>query len=248
MITIREKSRLQETKSPQRRTEPTTLHQAGQRAQHTTNEVFRPPDNATILSRTPNIPPHPQPQKLTCHEPYGVKARTIQLEINRPSFFCGIFLFVCLFSFLFVFCFCFLFVVGVLFVFCFLFCFVLFWFVFFFGGGGLCVWFFVCLFVCCFVFCCCFLLLFFLISKDLTSEKTQTEVVGVTSQDHLAKPRLSHREQFKQGDEEADRGNDGKTTSTSGLALNGINYCGKPRSWLKKSPAVPQRSARLRDR
>ena len=28
-------------KSPQRRMEPTTLHQAGQRAQHTTNELFR---------------------------------------------------------------------------------------------------------------------------------------------------------------------------------------------------------------
>ena len=45
-------------------------------------------------------------------------------------------------------------------------------------------------------------------------------------------------EQFKEGDEEADRGNDGKTTSKSGLALNGISYYGKPRtersggSWL----------------
>ena len=28
---------------PQRRIEPTTLHQAGQQAQHTTNELFRPP-------------------------------------------------------------------------------------------------------------------------------------------------------------------------------------------------------------
>ena len=51
-------------------------------------------------------------------------------------------------------------------------------------------------------------------------------------------PRLSYREQFKVGDEEADRGNDGKTTSKSGLALNGISYYGKPRtarsggSWL----------------
>ena len=39
-------------------------------------------------------------------------------------------------------------------------------------------------------------------------------------------------------DEEADRGNDGKTTSKSGLALNGTSYYGKPRtarsggSWL----------------
>ena len=29
------------------------------------------------------------------------------------------------------------------------------------------------------------------------------------------------------GDEEADRGNDGKTTSKAGLALNGIYYYGK---------------------
>ena len=59
-----------------------------------------------------------------------------------------------------------------------------------------------------------------------------------TSHDHLDWPRLSYREQFKEGDEEADRGNDGKTTSKSGLALNGIYYYRKPRtarsggSWL----------------
>ena len=59
-----------------------------------------------------------------------------------------------------------------------------------------------------------------------------------SSHDHLDWPRLSYREQFKEGDEEADRENDGKTTSKSGLALNGISYCGKPRtarsggSWL----------------
>ena len=34
-----------------------------------------------------------------------------------------------------------------------------------------------------------------------------------TSHDHLDWPRLSYREQFKEGDEETDRGNDGKTTS-----------------------------------
>ena len=51
-------------------------------------------------------------------------------------------------------------------------------------------------------------------------------------------PRLSYREQFKEGDEEADRGNDGKTTSRSGLTLDGISYYGKQRtarsggSWL----------------
>ena len=42
--------------------------------------------------------------------------------------------------------------------------------------------------------------------------------------------RLSYREQFKEGDEEADRGNDGKTTSKSELALNGISYYGKLRT------------------
>ena len=51
-----------------------------------------------------------------------------------------------------------------------------------------------------------------------------------TSHDHLDWPRLSYREQFKEGDEEKDRGNDGKTTPKSGLALNGISYYGKPRT------------------
>ena len=32
-----------------------------------------------------------------------------------------------------------------------------------------------------------------------------------------------YREQNKEGDEEADRGNDGKTTSKSGLVLNGAS-------------------------
>ena len=41
-------------------------------------------------------------------------------------------------------------------------------------------------------------------------------------------PRLSYREQYKEGDEEADRGNDGKTTSKSGLFWNGIYYYEKP--------------------
>ena len=71
---------------------------------------------------------------------------------------------------------------------------------------------------------------------------------------HLDWQRLSYREQFKEEDEEADRGNDGKTTSKSGLALNGTSYYGKPitaRSGgilVVKSTVVPQRSARLRDR
>ena len=47
--------------------------------------------------------------------------------------------------------------------------------------------------------------------------------------DHLYWPRLSYMEQYKEGDEEADRGNDGKTTSKSGLALNGISYYQKVR-------------------
>ena len=49
------------------------------------------------------------------------------------------------------------------------------------------------------------------------------------SQARLDWPRLSYREQYKGGDEEADRGNDGKTTSKSGLALNGTAHCGKLR-------------------
>ena len=55
---------------------------------------------------------------------------------------------------------------------------------------------------------------------------------------HLDWPRLSYREQSREGEEEADTGNDGETTSKSGLALNGIYYYGKPRtarsggSWL----------------
>ena len=51
-----------------------------------------------------------------------------------------------------------------------------------------------------------------------------------TSHNHLDWPRLSYREQFKEGDEEADRGNDGKTTSKSEVALNGMSYYGKPRT------------------
>ena len=60
-------------------------------------------------------------------------------------------------------------------------------------------------------------------------------------------PRLFSREQYKVGDEEADRGNDGKTTSKSGLALNGTAYCGKPRTarsggkLVVESTVVPQR-------
>ena len=58
------------------------------------------------------------------------------------------------------------------------------------------------------------------------------------SHDHLDWPRLSYREQLKEEDEEADRGNDGKTTSKSGLTLNGTSCYGNLRtvrsggSWL----------------
>ena len=43
MLILREKSPLPEN-SPQRRIEPTTVHQAGKRAQHTTNKLFWPLD------------------------------------------------------------------------------------------------------------------------------------------------------------------------------------------------------------
>ena len=56
----------------------------------------------------------------------------------------------------------------------------------------------------------------------LTSVKSGTGM----SRDHLDWPRLS----CKEGDEEAGRGNDGKTTSKSGLALNGKYFYGKPRT------------------
>ena len=37
---------------PERKIEPTTLHQAGQRAQHTTNELFRPPHSIVIVTHS----------------------------------------------------------------------------------------------------------------------------------------------------------------------------------------------------
>ena len=43
MSTPREKSPLPEKNSPQRRIEPMTLHLVGQRAEHTTSELFLPP-------------------------------------------------------------------------------------------------------------------------------------------------------------------------------------------------------------
>ena len=54
MLTPRKKKLYRKTIS-QRRMEPTTLHQAGQPAQHTTNQLFRPPPNRTTS------PTHYQP-------------------------------------------------------------------------------------------------------------------------------------------------------------------------------------------
>ena len=64
--------------------------------------------------------------------------------------------------------------------------------------------------------------------EDLLTSVKRRKLRGTgTFQDHLDWPRLSYREQFKEGDEEADRGSDKKTTSKSGLGLNGTTYCGK---------------------
>ena len=47
VLISREKSPLLEKKFPQRSIEPMMLHQAKQRAQHTTNKLFRPPLDST---------------------------------------------------------------------------------------------------------------------------------------------------------------------------------------------------------
>ena len=68
--------------------------------------------------------------------------------------------------------------------------------------------------------------------------KRQTEETMGRQHQRVDRPRLSYRNKFKEGDEEADRGSDGKTTSETGLALNGISHYRKPRtarsggSWL----------------
>ena len=48
--------------------------------------------------------------------------------------------------------------------------------------------------------------------------KRQTEETMGRQHQRMDWPRLSYREQFKEADEEADRGNDVKTSSKSGLA------------------------------
>ena len=52
MLTPRENS-LCRKNSPQRRIEPMMLHQAGQRAQHTTNELFQPPKSPSYFDPPP---------------------------------------------------------------------------------------------------------------------------------------------------------------------------------------------------
>ena len=72
------------------------------------------------------------------------------------------------------------------------------------------------------------------------------------SQGHLEWPRLSYRKQYKEGDDEADRGNDDNIKEWTGLEWNIILQKAENREeWrelIVKSTVVPQRSARLRDR
>ena len=81
---------------------------------------------------------------------------------------------------------------------------------------------------------------------------TQTEVVRARHTIIWTGPRLSYREQYKEEDEDVDRGNDEKTTSKTGIEWNIILRKAENREeWRKlvvKSTMVPQRSARLRDR
>ena len=93
-----------------------------------------------------------------------------------------------------------------------------------------------------------------MLAAQVATTRLKLNWYGHVTPYHLYWPRLSYREQFKEGDEEADRGNDGKTTSKSGLALHGMYYYAEAENreeWGKlvvKSTVVPQRSARLRDR
>ena len=74
-----------------------------------------------------------------------------------------------------------------------------------------------------------------------TGWQTEISVCSKVIREHITRSSglaKTYREQFKEEDKEADRGNDGKTTAKSGLALNGISYYGKLRtarsggSWL----------------
>ena len=81
-----------------------------------------------------------------------------------------------------------------------------------------------------------------------------------TSHNHLDWPRLSYMEQYKEGDE-ADRKNKKRWEDNikewtdnreyAGLEWNILRKAENHEKWRKlvvKSPVVPQRSARLRDR
>ena len=76
----------------------------------------------------------------------------------------------------------------------------------------------------------------------------------ITRSSGLAKTILQETVQGGRRRSRQSRGNDGKTTSKSGLALKGTAFYGKLRTtrsggnWLVKSTVVPQRSARLRGR
>ena len=60
-------------------------------------------------------------------------------------------------------------------------------------------------------------------------------------------PRLSYREQYKVGDEKADRENERKTMEWN-IILRKAENLEEWRKLVVKSPVVPQRAARLRDR
>ena len=72
-----------------------------------------------------------------------------------------------------------------------------------------------------------------------TKRETKRQIEEMMGRQHqrVDWPRLSYREQYKKGDEEADRGNDGKTTSKSGLAktiLQGTVQRGRRRGRSRK--------------
>ena len=85
------------------------------------------------------------------------------------------------------------------------------------------------------------------LSGNSTRRETnrQTEETMGRQHQRVDWPRLSFREQYKEGDEEVDRGNDGTKTSKSGLALNGTSYSRKLRtvrsggSWLQNLQWFP---------
>ena len=65
--------------------------------------------------------------------------------------------------------------------------------------------------------------------EDFLTSVKRRKLKSYGPHDHLDWPRLSYREQLKEGDTDADRGNDGKTMSKRGPSLNGISYYREPR-------------------